>query len=53
MNDQPVFQVQPIDAIADNNIKILHRNMLFPLQTSEESDVKDTKSEQKQSSDEG
>ena len=24
LNDQPVYQVQPIDAIADNNIRILH-----------------------------
>ena len=46
MNDQPVFQVQPIDAIADNNIKILHQNMLFPLQTSVESDVEETIDEQ-------
>ena len=46
MNDQPVFQVQPIDAIADSNIKILHQNMLFPLQTSVESDIEVTKDEQ-------
>ena len=38
LNDQPVFQVQPIDAIADNNIRILHQNMLFPLQSKTESD---------------
>ena len=46
MNDQPVFQVQPTDVIADNNIKILHLNMLFPLQTSVESDVEGTEDEQ-------
>ena len=40
------FWVQPIDAIADNNIKTLHRNMLFPLKTSEESNVGDTEGEQ-------
>ena len=32
-NDQPVFKVQPIDAVADENIRVLHRNMLFPIQT--------------------
>ena len=46
LNDQPVFQVQPIDAIADNNIKILHQNILFPLQMSVESDVEVTKDKQ-------
>ena len=35
-----------MDAIDDNNIKILHRNMLSPLQTSVESDVEATKDEQ-------
>ena len=33
-----IYQVQPIDAIADNNIRILHQNMLFPLQSKTESD---------------
>ena len=46
LNDQPVILVQPIDATADNNIKILHQNMLFPLQTSVESDVEVTKDKQ-------
>ena len=32
-NDQPVFKVQPVDAVADENIRVLHRNMLFPIQT--------------------
>ena len=32
-DDQPVFKVQPIDAVADENIRVLHRNMLFPIQT--------------------
>ena len=42
VGDQPVFKVQPVDAtLDDNNIKVLHRNMLFPLKTSEESDVKE------------
>ena len=30
---QPVFKVQPIDAEDDENICILHRNMLFPVQS--------------------
>ena len=28
LNYQPVFCTQPIDAIADNNIKILHQNVV-------------------------
>ena len=28
-----MFQVQPEDAVDDENIRILHRNMLFPVQT--------------------
>ena len=31
--DQPVFQVQPMDAVADENIGVVHRNMLFPVQS--------------------
>ena len=46
LNDQPVFRVQPMDAIADNNIKILHRNMLFPLQSNVESDIEVTNGEE-------
>ena len=41
-----LFLVQSINATTDNNVKILHRNMLFPLKTSEESDVKETEEEQ-------
>ena len=33
LEDQPVFGVQPVDAAADENIRVLHRNMLFPVQT--------------------
>ena len=33
LDDQPVFKVQPEDAVDDENIKVLHRNMLFPVQT--------------------
>ena len=46
LSDQPVFRVQPIVATTDNNIKILHRNMLFPLKTHEEADVKEKGDEQ-------
>ena len=42
LGDQPAFKVQPIDAITNNNIKILDGNMLFLLKTIEESDVKET-----------
>ena len=28
--DKPVFQVQPMNAVSDENIMVLHRNMLFP-----------------------
>ena len=31
--DQPVFQVQPVDDVSDKNIRVLHRNMLFPIQS--------------------
>ena len=31
--DQPVFQVQPVDAVSDENTRVLHRNMLFPVQS--------------------
>ena len=33
LDDQPVFQVQPEDAVDDKNIRVLHRDMLFPVQT--------------------
>ena len=33
LDNQPVFQVQPEDAATDENIRMLHRNMLFPIQT--------------------
>ena len=31
--EQPVFRVQPIDAVNDENIRVLNRNMLFPVQS--------------------
>ena len=39
--DQPVFKVQPITALSDSNIRVLHRNMLFPHKTSEEPNLKE------------
>ena len=33
LDNHPVFQVQPEDAVDDEKIRILHRNMLFPVQT--------------------
>ena len=33
LDDQPVFKLQPEDAVDDENIRVLHRNMLFPIQT--------------------
>ena len=31
LEDQPVCQVQPVEAVADENIRVLHRNILFPV----------------------
>ena len=42
LGDQPVFK----DATPDNNIRVLHRNMLFPLKTSEESSPKESENVQ-------
>ena len=36
LDDQPVFKVRPITASSDKDIKVLHRNMLFPIKTSGE-----------------
>ena len=45
LGDQPVFKVQPITAISDN-IRVSHRNMLFPLKTSEEPNLKESENVQ-------
>ena len=29
LNDQPVFRVQPVDAVTDENIRVLYRNVIF------------------------
>ena len=41
LGDQPVFKVQPNTAISDSDIRVLHRNMLFPLKTSEKPSLKE------------
>ena len=45
LDDQPVFRVQPVDAVADENIRVLHQNMLFPVQSVTDSDSVMTDSE--------
>ena len=45
LDNQPVFGVQPEDAIDDENIRILHRNILFPIQTVINQDLITTPSE--------
>ena len=39
LDNQPVFRLQPVDAITDENIRVLHRNMLFPIQTVTDRDL--------------
>ena len=46
LGDQPFFKVQPITAISDSDIRLLHRNMLFPLKTSEKSNLKESENAQ-------
>ena len=36
LDGQPVFKVRPITATSDEDTRVLHRNMLFPIKTSEE-----------------
>ena len=33
LHNSPVFKVQPVDGEDENSIRVLHRNMLFPVQT--------------------
>ena len=35
LDNQPVFKIQEVGAIGDENINVLHRNMLYPLVTYE------------------
>ena len=46
LGDQPVFKIQPVNAMPDSNIRVLHRNMLFPLKTSEESNPEESENVQ-------
>ena len=39
MNDKPVFRIWPLDAADDSRDRILHRNMLFPLQSKVQTDT--------------
>ena len=36
LDGQPVFKVRPITTASDKDTGVLHRNMLFPIKTSEE-----------------
>ena len=46
MGDQPVFKVRPITTTSDKDIRVLHRNMLFPIKTSEEHTITDSENAQ-------
>ena len=46
LSDQPVFKVETITAISDSDIRVLYRNMLFPLKTSEKSNLKEPENAQ-------
>ena len=39
MNDKPVFRIWPLNPTDDSRDKILHRNILFPLQLKVQSDA--------------
>ena len=39
MNDKPVFKIWPLNAADDSRDRILHRNMLFPLQSKVQTDT--------------
>ena len=38
ISDKPVFRIRPLNAVDDSKDRILHRNMLFPLQTKKHTD---------------
>ena len=42
MGDKPVFKIWPLDSTDDSRDRILHRNMLFPLQSRVQTDVVET-----------
>ena len=39
MGDKPVFKIRPLDSTDDSRDRILHRNMLFTLQSKVQADV--------------
>ena len=45
LGGQPVFKVQPITAISDSNVRVLHRNM-FSLKTSDKFSLKEPENAQ-------
>ena len=42
MGDKPVFKIRPLDSNDDSRDRILHRNMLFPLQLKVQTDAVET-----------
>ena len=42
MGDKPVFKIRPLDSTDDSRDRILHRNMLFPLQSKVQTDAVET-----------
>ena len=46
MGDQPVFKVRPITTTSDRDIRVLHRNMLFPIKTGDEHTLVDSENAQ-------
>ena len=38
-NNSPVYKVQPVNKNTEQNVHTLHRNMLFPLQSSTENET--------------
>ena len=46
LGDQLGFKVQPVTTVSDSNIRVLHRNMLFPLKTSKEPNLKESENVQ-------
>ena len=39
MSHKPVFKIRPLESTDDSRDRILHRNMLFPLQSKVQTDV--------------
>ena len=42
MSDKAVFKIWPLDSTDDSRDRILHRNMLFPLQSKVQTDTAET-----------